>query len=210
MSAASMAALNTSFAGQRLNKAAARKVSAKVTTRAVKPVTRAQAVAAPADVSSETVMDCVNTIRFLAIDAINKSNSGHPGLPMGCAPMGYVIYREAMTHNPKNYQWFNRDRFVLSAGHGCMLQYSLMHLTGYPSVSVSHRTLSFCRTRAAYPIGRAHSPGNTNRYLSLLFSGKIGLRAFRHVGVYPERAGDASVRPGETRAHLNDGWYPTP
>ena len=138
MSAASMAALNTSFAGQRLNKTAARKVSAKVTTRAVKPVTRAQAVAAPADVSSETVMDCVNTIRFLAIDAINKSNSGHPGLPMGCAPMGYVIYREAMTHNPKNYQWFNRDRFVLSAGHGCMLQYSLMHLTGYPSVSVSH------------------------------------------------------------------------
>lgn len=135
MSAASMAALNTSFAGQRLNKTAARKVSAKVTTRAVKPVTRAQAVAAPADVSSETVMDCVNTIRFLAIDAINKSNSGHPGLPMGCAPMGYVIYREAMTHNPKNYQWFNRDRFVLSAGHGCMLQYSLMHLTGYPSVS---------------------------------------------------------------------------
>jgi transketolase len=130
-----MAALNTSFAGQRLNKTAARKVSAKVTTRAVKPVTRAQAVAAPADVSSETVMDCVNTIRFLAIDAINKSNSGHPGLPMGCAPMGYVIYREAMTHNPKNYQWFNRDRFVLSAGHGCMLQYSLMHLTGYPSVS---------------------------------------------------------------------------
>ena len=137
MSAASMAALNTSFAGQRLNKAAARKVSAKVTTRAVKPVTRAQAVAAPADVSSETVMDCVNTIRFLAIDAINKSNSGHPGLPMGCAPMGYVIYREAMTHNPKDHTWFNRDRFVLSAGHGCMLQYSLMHLTGYPSVSVS-------------------------------------------------------------------------
>ena len=99
-------------------------ISAKVTTRAVKPVTRAQAVAAPADVSSETVMDCVNTIRFLAIDAINKSNSGHPGLPMGCAPMGYVIFREAMTHNPKNYQWFNRDRFVLSAGHGL----SLIHI----------------------------------------------------------------------------------
>ena len=57
-------------------------------------------------------MDCVNTIRFLAIDAINKSNSGHPGLPMGCAPMGYVIYREAMTHNPKDHTWFNRDRFV--------------------------------------------------------------------------------------------------
>ena len=132
VSAASMAALNTSFAGKKI--AAAKKVSARVTTRALKPVRAA--VAAPADVSSRTVNDCVNTVRFLAIDAINKSNSGHPGLPMGCAPMGYVIYREAMTHNPKNHTWFNRDRFVLSAGHGCMLQYSLMHLTGYPSVSV--------------------------------------------------------------------------
>ena len=53
--------------------------------------------------------------------------------------MGYVIFREAMTHNPQNTKWFNRDRFVLSAGHGCMLQYSLMHLTGYPSVSVRVR-----------------------------------------------------------------------
>ena len=137
MSAASMAAMNATFAGKKVNKVAAKKVSARVTTRAVKPVTRAAATAAPADVSTDTVNDCVNTIRFLAIDAINKSNSGHPGLPMGCAPMGYVLYREAMTHNPKNHKWFNRDRFVLSAGHGCMLQYSLMHLTGYPSVSVS-------------------------------------------------------------------------
>jgi len=135
MSAASMAAMNATFAGKKVNKVAAKKVSARVTTRAVKPVTRAAATAAPADVSVDTVNDCVNTIRFLAIDAINKSNSGHPGLPMGCAPMGYVLYREAMTHNPKNHKWFNRDRFVLSAGHGCMLQYSLMHLTGYPSVS---------------------------------------------------------------------------
>ena len=92
-------------------------------------------VAAPA--SLDTL--CINSIRMLAVDAINKSNSGHPGLPMGCAPMGYVIFREAMTHNPQNAKWFNRDRFVLSAGHGCMLQYSLMHLTGYPSVSVRVR-----------------------------------------------------------------------
>ena len=105
---------------------------------AKRSVVRAAAgtVAAPAGAKTETINDCINTVRFLAIDAINKSNSGHPGLPMGCAPMGYVIFREAMTHNPKNTKWFNRDRFVLSAGHGCMLQYSLMHLTGYPSVSV--------------------------------------------------------------------------
>ena len=109
-------------------------------TASKRSVVRAAAgtVAAPAGAKTETINDCINTVRFLAIDAINKSNSGHPGLPMGCAPMGYVIFREAMTHNPKNAKWFNRDRFVLSAGHGCMLQYSLMHLTGYPSVSVRY------------------------------------------------------------------------
>ena len=89
-------------------------------------------VAAPA--SLDTL--CINSIRMLAVDAINKSNSGHPGLPMGCAPMGYALWDKFLKHNPKNPKWFNRDRFVLSAGHGCMLQYSLMHLTGYPSVSV--------------------------------------------------------------------------
>ena len=144
--ASQMAALNASFAGAKVT-AKAKKVSARVSARAVKPVRAA--LAAPADVSADTVMDCVNTVRFLAIDAINKSNSGHPGLPMGCAPMGYVIYREAMTHNPKNHSWFNRARFVLSAGHGCMLQYSLMHLTGYPSVSVRPRFESRVSLRTA-------------------------------------------------------------
>ncbi|KAL3326001.1 hypothetical protein AABB24_036954 [Solanum stoloniferum] len=76
----------------------------------------------------------VNTIRFLAIDAVEKANSGHPGLPMGCAPMGHILYDEVMKYNPKNPYWFNRDRFVLSAGHGCMLQYALLHLAGYESV----------------------------------------------------------------------------
>jgi len=79
---------------------------------------------------------CVNSIRFLAIDAINKSNSGHPGLPMGAAPMAYALWDKALKHNPKNPKWFNRDRFVLSAGHGCMLLYALLHLTGYDSVSI--------------------------------------------------------------------------
>ncbi|MQL82210.1 hypothetical protein Taro_014679 [Colocasia esculenta] len=76
----------------------------------------------------------VNTIRFLAIDAVEKANSGHPGLPMGCAPMGHILYDEVMRYNPKNPYWFNRDRFILSAGHGCMLQYALLHLAGYDSV----------------------------------------------------------------------------
>lgn len=73
----------------------------------------------------------INTIRTLAIDAIEKAKSGHPGLPMGAAPMAYTLWTEFMNHNPKNSKWFNRDRFVLSAGHGSMLLYSLLHLSGY-------------------------------------------------------------------------------
>ena len=79
---------------------------------------------------------CINSIRFLAVDAINKSNSGHPGLPMGCAPMAFALWDKLLRHNPKNPRWFNRDRFVLSAGHGCMLLYALLHLTGYDSVTL--------------------------------------------------------------------------
>ncbi|OLP17354.1 transketolase [Leptolyngbya sp. 'hensonii'] len=79
---------------------------------------------------------CINSIRFLAIDAVEKAKSGHPGLPMGAAPMAYVLWTQFMRFNPKNPQWFNRDRFILSAGHGCMLQYALLYLTGYDSVSL--------------------------------------------------------------------------
>jgi len=73
----------------------------------------------------------INTIRTLSIDAIEKANSGHPGMPMGAAPMAYTLWTQFMNHNPKNPKWFNRDRFVLSAGHGSMLLYSLLHLSGY-------------------------------------------------------------------------------
>lgn len=73
----------------------------------------------------------IATIRTLAIDAIEKAKSGHPGMPMGSAPMGYHVFAKAMTHNPSNPTWMNRDRFVLSAGHGSMLLYSLLHLSGY-------------------------------------------------------------------------------
>ncbi|WP_062104983.1 transketolase [Bacillus niameyensis] len=73
----------------------------------------------------------VNTIRTLSIDAIEKANSGHPGLPMGAAPMAYTLWTRFMNHNPQNPDWFNRDRFVLSAGHGSALLYSLLHLSGY-------------------------------------------------------------------------------
>ncbi|WP_202080391.1 transketolase [Caldalkalibacillus salinus] len=73
----------------------------------------------------------INTIRTLSIDAIEKANSGHPGLPMGAAPMAFTLWTKFMNHNPNNPEWINRDRFVLSAGHGSMLLYSLLHLHGY-------------------------------------------------------------------------------
>ncbi|HEX3251154.1 MAG TPA: transketolase [Pyrinomonadaceae bacterium] len=74
---------------------------------------------------------CINTIRTLSLDAVQKANSGHPGLPLGAAPMAYVLWTRFLRHNPHNPKWDNRDRFLLSAGHGSMLIYSLLHLTGY-------------------------------------------------------------------------------
>ncbi|HLZ33220.1 MAG TPA: transketolase [Nitrospira sp.] len=73
----------------------------------------------------------INTIRFLSVDAVQQAKSGHPGLPLGAAPMAYVVWTRFLQHNPTNPQWFNRDRFVLSAGHGSMLLYSMLYLTGY-------------------------------------------------------------------------------
>jgi len=74
---------------------------------------------------------CINTIRLLAADMVQKAGSGHPGLPMGSAAMAYVLWKKFLHFNPENPNWFNRDRFILSAGHGCALQYALLHLTGY-------------------------------------------------------------------------------
>ena len=82
-----------------------------------------------ADVNREQL--AVNTIRFLAIEGVEKANSGHPGMPMGCAPIAYRLYTKWMKHDPKDPQWLNRDRFILSAGHGSMLLYSTLHLCGY-------------------------------------------------------------------------------
>src|SRR5687768_3931736 len=81
------------------------------------------------DRSLETL--AINAIRTLSMDAVQAANSGHPGLPMGAAPMAYVLWTEFLKHNPRDPRWPDRDRFVLSAGHGSALIYSLLHLTGY-------------------------------------------------------------------------------
>src|SRR5258708_12703216 len=83
------------------------------------------------DATPELDQLCINTIRALAIDAVQKAESGHPGLPLGAAAVASVLRTRFMRFNPKNPKWENRDRFLLSAGHGCMLLYSLLYLTGY-------------------------------------------------------------------------------
>src|SRR5204863_6736082 len=76
-------------------------------------------------------LQCINTIRFLSVDAVEQANSGHPGTPMGLASAAYALWEGHLRHNPANPHWPNRDRFILSCGHASMLLYSLLHLTGY-------------------------------------------------------------------------------
>ena len=83
---------------------------------------------------------CVNTIRFLSVDAVEKAKSGHPGTPMGMADMAFVLWTEFLRHDPLEPRWQNRDRFILSAGHASMLVYSLLHLTGYPDMTLDELT----------------------------------------------------------------------
>ena len=120
----------------RLNVRKPLRAGAQQPARPVRAVAARAAATEQKAVSKEVVDKCINAIRFLSIDAVNKANSGHPGAPMGCAPMSYVIWNEFMRFNPKNPKWINRDRFVLSIGHASMLQYSMLYLCGFDSVTV--------------------------------------------------------------------------
>jgi transketolase len=101
----------------------------------------------------------INTIRFLAVDMVQKANSGHPGMPLGAAPMAYVLWKRWLRQNPGNPNWFNRDRFVLSAGHGSALLYALLHLTGFdlPLEEIKHFR-QFGSKTPGHP-ERGHTPG---------------------------------------------------
>jgi transketolase len=102
---------------------------------------------------------CINTVRFLSVDAVQKANSGHPGMPLGAAPMAYVLWTRLLKHNPRNPGWFDRDRFVLSAGHGSMLLYSLLHLTGYDLPLEEIKRFRQWGSKAPGHPERGHTPG---------------------------------------------------
>jgi len=102
---------------------------------------------------------CINTLRFLSVDAVQKANSGHPGMPLGAAPMAYTLWTRFLKHNPTNPGWCDRDRFVLSAGHGSILLYSLLHLTGYHlSLEDLQRFRQWGSKTPGHP-ERGHTPG---------------------------------------------------
>ena len=102
---------------------------------------------------------CVNSIRTLSIDAIQKASSGHPGMPLGAAPMAYVLWTRFLRHNPNNPQWFDRDRFILSGGHGSMLLYSLLHLSGYDLPLDEIKNFRQLGSRTPGHPERGHTPG---------------------------------------------------
>lgn len=102
---------------------------------------------------------CINTIRFLAIDAVQKAESGHPGMPMGAATMAYVLWSRFLKQNPLKPRWFNRDRFVLSAGHASMLQYALLHLAGYALSMDDIKQFRQWGSRTPGHPERLHTPG---------------------------------------------------
>ena len=102
---------------------------------------------------------CINTVRFLSVDAVQQADSGHPGMPLGAAAMAYVLWTRLLKHNPRNPDWFDRDRFVLSAGHGSMLLYSLLHLTGYALSLDDIKQFRQWGSRAPGHPERGHTPG---------------------------------------------------
>jgi len=139
---------------------------------------------------------CINTIRFLSIDAVQQANSGHPGMPMGAATMGYVLWTKFLRHNPGNHNWPDRDRFVLSAGHGSMLLYSLLHLTGY---DLSLDEIKHFRQWGSKTPGHpeyGHAPGieTTTGPLGQGFATGVGMAmAEAHLAAYYNRPGHEIV-----------------
>jgi transketolase len=150
---------------------------------------------------------CINTIRTLAMDAVEKAAAGHPGMPMGAAAMAYVLWTRFLKHNPRNPAWPDRDRFVLSAGHGSMLLYSLLHLTGYDLSLDEIKQFRQWGSRTPGHPEHGHTPGveATTGPLGQGFGNGVGMAiAERWLGAYFNRPGHTIV-DHYTYAIVSDG-----
>ncbi len=150
---------------------------------------------------------CINTIRTLSIDAVQKANSGHPGAPMGLAPAAYVLWTRFLKHNPRNPSWPDRDRFVLSAGHGSMLLYSMLFLTGYDLALDEIKQFRQWGSRTPGHPERGHTPGveTTTGPLGQGFGNGVGIAiAEAHLAARYNRA-DFDVVNHFTYAIVSDG-----
>lgn len=149
----------------------------------------------------------INTIRFLAVDGVQKANSGHPGLPMGAAAMAYVLWTRHLKHNPKNPGWLDRDRFILSAGHGSMLLYALLHLTGYdlPMEELQQFRQWGSRTPGHPEVG--HTPGveTTTGPLGQGFANGVGMAIAERYLAAHFNEDDHAVVDHYTYAIVSDG-----
>ena len=150
---------------------------------------------------------CINTIRTLSVDAVEKATCGHPGMPMGTAPLSYLLWTRYLRHNPKNPQWLNRDRFVLSAGHGSMLLYSLLHLTGYDLSLEDIRQFRQLNSKTPGHPEYGHTPGveTTTGPLGQGFGNGVGMAlAQKYLASYFNR-GDFKPFDYKIYAIVSDG-----
>ncbi|HUF21271.1 MAG TPA: transketolase [Burkholderiales bacterium] len=127
--------------------------------------------------TAELDQQCINTLRFLSVDMVQKANSGHPGLPLGAAPMAYVLWTRRLRFNPRNPHWVDRDRFVLSAGHGSALLYALLHMTGYDLTQDDIKQFRQWGSKTPGHPERRHTPGveTTTGPLGQGFANAVGM-----------------------------------
>ena len=150
---------------------------------------------------------CVNTIRTLAMDAVQRANSGHPGMPMGAAAMAYALWTRHMRYNPRNPQWPNRDRFVLSAGHGCMLLYALLFLTGYDLTLDDLKHFRQWGSKTPGHPERGHTPGVevTTGPLGQGFGNAVGLAMAERILAARFNTGSGTLVDHHTYVIASDG-----
>jgi transketolase len=157
--------------------------------------------------SDELDQLCINTVRFLSVDAVQKANSGHPGMPLGAAPMAYALWTGLLKHHPGSPQWFDRDRFVLSAGHGSMLLYSLLHLTGYDLSLDDIKNFRQWGSKTPGHPERGHTPGveTTTGPLGQGFANAVGMAIAEAQLAARYNRPDFAVIDHHTYAIVSDG-----